>query len=98
MNDDHHAKSHSLDSVPAYVLVLIRLILLGVFLLGAFKTFEAESNATRRGFIGRLLVLGTLWFAAMPILVLVAMVCAEYLQEPVSSPLAVLWFSGTRVE
>lgn len=62
-------------------------MLLGVFLVGAVKTFEAEPNAVRRGFIGRLLALGTLWFAAMPILVLVAMICAEYIQEPVSGTL-----------
>ncbi|CAM9516812.1 unnamed protein product [Ectocarpus sp. 12 AP-2014] len=83
MSDDHHAKSHSLDSAPAYFLVLVRLALLGVFLLGALKTFEAEQNCVRRGFIGRLVVLGSLWFAAMPVLVLVAMICAEYVQEPV---------------
>ncbi|CAM9226350.1 unnamed protein product [Ectocarpus sp. 12 AP-2014] len=83
MSDDHHAKSHSLDSAPAYFLVLVRLALLGVFLLGALKTFEAEQNSVRRGFIGRLVVLGSLWFAAMPVLVLVAMICAEYVQEPV---------------
>lgn len=83
MSDDHHAKSHSLDSTPAYFLVLVRLALLGVFLLGALKTFEAEQNSIRRGFIGRLVVLGSLWFAAMPVLVLVAMICAEYVQEPV---------------
>lgn len=85
LNDDHHAKSHSLDSAPAYFLVFIRLVLLGIFLLGAFKTFEAEPSPIRRSFIGRLLVLGSLWFAAMPVLVLVAMICAEYVQEPVVS-------------
>lgn len=84
MNDDHYAKYHSLDSAPAYFLVLARLVLLGVFLVGAFKTFEAEANAVRRGFIGRLILLGSAWFAAMPLLVLVAMVCAEYVREPVS--------------
>lgn len=83
LNDDHHAKSHALDSAPAYFLVFIRLVLLGIFLLGAVKTFEAEQSAVRRGFIGRLVVLGTAWFAAMPVLVLVAMICAEYVQEPV---------------
>lgn len=85
LNDDHHAKSHALDSAPVYVLVLFRLVLLGVFLLGAIKTFEAEQSAVRRSFIGRLVVLGTLWFAAIPVLVLVAMICAEYIREPVSS-------------
>lgn len=84
MSDDHHAKSHALDSAPAYFLVLVRLLLLGVFLFGAVKTFEAEQSSVRRGFIGRLVALGTLWFAAMPLLVLIAMVCAEYIQEPVS--------------
>lgn len=83
LSDDHHAKSHSLDSAPAYFLVLVRLALLGVFLVGAVKTFEAEQNSVRRGFIGRLVVLGSLWFATVPVLVLVAMVCAEYVQEPV---------------
>lgn len=85
LNDDHHTKSHALDSAPVYVLVLFRLVLLGVFLLGAIKTFEAEQSAVRRSFIGRLVVLGTLWFAAIPVLVLVAMICAEYIREPVSS-------------
>ena len=84
LSDDHHAKSHALDSAPAYFLVLVRLLLLGLFLFGAVKTFEAEQSSIRRGFIGRLVALGTLWFAAMPVLVLVAMVCAEYIQEPVS--------------
>lgn len=94
LSDDHHAKSHSLDSAPAYFLVLVRLALLGVFLVGAVKTFEAEQNTVRRGFIGRLVVLGTLWFAAMPVLVLVAMVCAEYVQEPVRVGTVVVsrWF------
>eukprot|EP00904_Undaria_pinnatifida_P007864 jgi/Undpi1/4207/HiC_scaffold_16.g07574.m1 len=85
LSDDHHAKSHALDSAPAYFLVLVRLLLLGLFLFGAVKTFEAEQSSIRRGFIGRLVALGTLWFAAMPVLVLVAMVCAEYIQEPVVS-------------
>lgn len=84
LSDDHYAKSHALDSPPAYFLVLVRLVLLGVFMFGAVKTFEGEPSAARRSFIGRLLVLGTLWFASMPILVLIAMICAEYLQEPVS--------------
>lgn len=84
MSDDHYAKSHALDSAPAYFLVLVRLFLLAMFLFGAVKTFEAEQSSVRRGFIGRLVALGTLWFAAMPLLVLVAMVCAEYIQEPVS--------------
>ncbi|CAN0139953.1 unnamed protein product [Scytosiphon promiscuus] len=83
LSDDHHAKSHSLDSAPAYFLVLVRLALLAIFLLGAIKTFEAEPNPVKRSFIGRLVVLGSLWFAAMPVLVLVAMICAEYVQEPV---------------
>lgn len=91
LSDDHHAKSHSLDSAPAYFLVLVRLGLLGVFLVGAVKTFEAEQNSIRRGFIGRLVVLGSLWFAAMPVLVLVAMICAEYVQEPVSWLKAEVW-------
>lgn len=74
----------------------MRLALLGVFLVGAVKTFEAEQNSIRRGFIGRLVVLGSMWFAAMPVLVLVAMVCAEYVQEPVSD--VFFWGGGhTRV-
>lgn len=83
LSDDHHAKSHSMDSAPAYFLVLVRLVLLGVFLVGAIKTFEAEQSSIRREFIGRLVVLGSLWFAVVPVLVLVAMICAEYVQEPV---------------
>ncbi|CAM9234463.1 unnamed protein product [Discosporangium mesarthrocarpum] len=85
ITDNDHGKSHWLDSWPAYFLIAIRLSLLGVFLVGGIKTFQAEHSPLRKGFVGRLVLFGTLWFAAMPALVMIASLCAEYIREPVVS-------------
>jgi Rhodopsin-like GPCR transmembrane domain len=77
-------KSHYMDSWPGKLLVLLRLCLLGLFLSGGMVTLNNEVTHKRRDFVHRLLIAGTGWFAALPLVVLVASICAPYLREQVS--------------
>jgi Rhodopsin-like GPCR transmembrane domain len=73
-----------MDSWPGKLLVLLRLCLLGLFLSGGMVTLNNEVTHKRRDFVHRLLIAGTGWFAALPLVVLVASICAPYLREQVS--------------
>jgi Rhodopsin-like GPCR transmembrane domain len=73
-----------MDSWPGKLLVLLRLCLLSLFLSGGMVTLNNEVTHKRRDFVHRLLIAGTGWFAALPLVVLIASICAPYLREQVS--------------
>lgn len=64
-----HDRHHMFDNITGYVIIGFRLLLLVVFLGGAFNTYMKSREKVKKFFI-MFIVLGGIYVAALPIIVL----------------------------
>eukprot|EP01029_Cantina_marsupialis_P011366 TRINITY_DN2531_c0_g2_i1.p1 TRINITY_DN2531_c0_g2~~TRINITY_DN2531_c0_g2_i1.p1 ORF type:complete len:174 (-),score=37.40 TRINITY_DN2531_c0_g2_i1:677-1159(-) len=83
MSDNSVNKSHSLDSLPGFVILCIRLGMLAVFLMGLHKTyFEGkevkEQSVSKMEFLDKFRLFGIVWFCLIPTLVFLTILFPPY--------------------
>lgn len=69
INDSEHDKYHMYDSIPGYLLVGFRCILIVIFLIGIILTYN-KSNPKKHQFIMEFGILGTIFIASLPLMLL----------------------------
>jgi hypothetical protein len=69
INDSDHDKYHMYDSVPGYLLIGFRFIIMIVYVFGVTMTYR-NSNAKKRPFIMQFGILGFLYVVSLPLLII----------------------------
>lgn len=69
--EDEHNKYHNFEGLLGKILVIIRALVYCVFIYGIKDTYTKSSEKIKV-FLRQLTILGTIYFLALPILVLVA--------------------------
>ena len=70
LNDDSHDKYHMYDSLPGGLMVGMRVLALGTFLIGAGITWSKSSN-DKRIFLWKFISCSLAYLSSMPLLLLV---------------------------
>jgi hypothetical protein len=69
INDADHDKYHMYDSIPGYLLIGFRCIIMIVYIVGIVMTYH-KSNPKKRPFIVQFGILGLLYVVSLPLLII----------------------------
>eukprot|EP00937_MAST-01D_sp_MAST-1D-sp2_P001275 g1275.t1 len=79
--EDDFNQFHDMEHLPGHLLQLLRVVLCGVFWAGLRHSMKHNYNGEVSTFLKQLLVLGTVWYLAFPVLVFVASTISPHLRH-----------------
>lgn len=82
ISDDEYYKFHEYEDWAGYFIVFLRILLFIYFVKGIIKTFK-EANSKIQSFILKMGIFGSVYFLAMPVMVVVNTIVAAYCRHQV---------------
>jgi hypothetical protein len=73
VNDGDHDKFHMYDTIPAYILIAFKLLILIVFLIGCIKNILKDNNQRNlQVFMFKFMIQGCFYLSFLPFVILIA--------------------------